>query len=366
MKITFPHMGTLDIILSDLFTRLDVDFILPPKTTTKAINLGVKYAPEFACFPLKVTIGNLIEGLEDGADAVVMVGGVGPCRFGFYAEVQNMILHDMGYDFEMIVLEPPRMDIKDFAGKCKKIASKKTLWQILQAVRITWKKAVAIDEVEKEVLKWRAFEKNPRDTTVAYKKGLAVLKDAITPCEIKEAREKALSLINEVEKDLRRCPLKIGIVGEFYALLEPYVNFDIEEYLGQKGIYLERAVYLTDWIGPSKKNSVMGVDNDELVKAAKPYLSHFVGGEGQTTVGHVVKFAEEGFDGVIQLLPFTCMPEIIAKSVLPKVCNEFDISLLTLIIDEQTGRAGVITRLEAFIDLLWNRRKKKLSAVANG
>ncbi|HDP69235.1 MAG TPA: CoA protein activase [Actinobacteria bacterium] len=363
MKLTFPHMGTLDMVLSDLFSRLETDFIIPPKTSVKTVNLGTKHAPEFACFPLKVTIGNLIEGLEAGADAVVMVGGIGPCRFGFYAEVQNKILRDAGYDFEMIVLEPPTTDIKDFMKKCKKIAPKKTLWQIFQAVRVGWKKAVAIDEVEKKVLKTRCFEKNFGDTTAMHKKALAVLGKAITPREIQMARDKALSVIDGAKKDFENNPLKIGIVGEFYVLLEPCINFDIERYLGQKGIYLERSVYLTDWISFSKKNPVMGLSNDEVAKAAKPYLSHFVGGEGQATVGHVVKFAEEGFDGVIQLLPFTCMPEIIAKSVLPKIHRELDIPVLTLVIDEQTGRAGIITRLEAFIDLLWSKRKKKLSIV---
>ncbi len=364
MKITFPHMGTLDIVLSDLFSRLDVDFVVPPKTTTKTVNLGVKHAPEFACFPLKVTIGNLIEGLEAGADTIIMVGGTGPCRFGFYAEVQNKILHDIGYDFEMIVLEPPMTDIKDFIKKCKKIAPKKSLIQIFHAVRVGWKKAVAIDEVERETLKTRAFERNFDDTTVARKKALTVLEQAVTSLEIREAREEALSLINKVEKDHTRRALKIGIVGEFYVLLEPYINFDIEKYLGQKAIYLERPVYLTDWISPSKNNPVMGINSDEIKKAAKPYLSHFVGGEGQATVGHVVKFAEEGFDGIIQLLPFTCMPEIIAKSILPRVYKDLDIPVLTLVIDEQTGRAGIVTRLEAFMDLLWNRRKKKLSVVS--
>jgi predicted nucleotide-binding protein (sugar kinase/HSP70/actin superfamily) len=51
------------------------------------------------------------------------------------------------------------------------------------------------------------------------------------------------------------------------------------------------------------------------------------------------------------------MPEIIADSILPNVVKDFDIPLLTLVIDEQSGRAGLVTRLEAFIDLLINRRR---------
>ena len=53
------------------------------------------------------------------------------------------------------------------------------------------------------------------------------------------------------------------------------------------------------------------------------------------------------------------MPEIVAESILPAVERDFDIPVLTLIIDEMTGEAGYFTRVEAFIDLLYRRREQK-------
>jgi len=67
---------------------------------------------------------------------------------------------------------------------------------------------------------------------------------------------------------------------------------------------------------------------------------------------------KRGFDGIIQLSPFTCIPEIVAKSILPKVCKEHGIGFLTISLDEQTGKEGLRTRLEAFTDLLIAKRKK--------
>jgi len=58
------------------------------------------------------------------------------------------------------------------------------------------------------------------------------------------------------------------------------------------------------------------------------------------------------------MFPFTCMPEIVAKNILPKVSNDMDIPVLSLAFDEQSGEAGIVTRLEAFIDLLKYRRIK--------
>jgi predicted nucleotide-binding protein (sugar kinase/HSP70/actin superfamily) len=42
--------------------------------------------------------------------------------------------------------------------------------------------------------------------------------------------------------------------------------------------------------------------------------------------------------------------------------SELDIPVLSLSIDEQTGRAGVQTRLEALLDLAWSRRRKHKTA----
>ena len=56
-------------------------------------------------------------------------------------------------------------------------------------------------------------------------------------------------------------------------------------------------------------------------------------------------------------MPFTCMPETIAKSILPQVSRDLGIPVLSLVIDEMTGRAGVATRLEAFTDLARFRRR---------
>jgi predicted nucleotide-binding protein (sugar kinase/HSP70/actin superfamily) len=63
---------------------------------------------------------------------------------------------------------------------------------------------------------------------------------------------------------------------------------------------------------------------------------------------------------VVQLAPFSCIPEIGAKSLVPQLSKEYGIPVLTLFIDEQTGAAGVQTRLEAFVDLMEQRRSRDL------
>ncbi len=354
-------MGHIEFLLKDLFTRLDVDFIIPPPNSTETIKLGVRHAPELACYPLKVTLGNFIEGLEKGADTLIMAGGVGPCRFGYYAETQRRILKQLGYSFEMIRVEPPAAHPIQFIKSFKRVAPKKKIREIWKAIKVSFSKAQVMDFIEKKVLAIRPFEVNKGETTKTKKKAIKLLDQAFLESEIEKAKEEALNLLDSIPQDKEKPFLKIGLVGEFYLLLEPFVNFDLEELLGNMDIYLERGVYLTDWIGPSSKNPVMGVSNEEIAQAAFPYLSHFVGGEGRQTVGHTIIFAYQGFDGVIHLMPFTCMPELIAKSILPKISQDLDFPILTLVFDEQTGKAGLITRIEAFVELLISRRRKGLS-----
>jgi len=361
MKVSCPHMGHLHWMLDDLFERLGVDYVKPPPTTTKTLTIGAKHSPEFACLPLKINVGNFVEALELGADTLIMAGGHGPCRFGYYGIVEERILRDLGYDFKFIMLEPfddgKWAFYKTFESLSPGLSIRK-LWKTLKA---SFSKGRAFDEIYKRSLQVRAYEVNRGDTTRALKEAEQVLVPAYTPEEIEEGARESLAIIDAVDQDLDREVLKVGIVGEFFLLLEPFSNFGLEEILGHMGVYIERSVWVTDWIAPNRDNKIYGFPKQLVEEKAAPYLSHNVGGEGRETIGSIVLMAERGFDGIIQLLPFGCMPENIATSIIPKVQREHDIPVLTLAFDEQTGRAGLVTRVEAFVDLLVARRGSKLA-----
>jgi len=356
-------MGHLHWMLEDLFERLGVEYVKPPVSTTKTLMIGAKHSPEFACLPLKINIGNFIEALDMGADTLVMAGGHGPCRFGYYGIVEERILRDLGYEFDFMMLEPFNDGRRDFYKVFKRLSPGLTIPRLYRILRASFAKGRAFDYVHKRSLQVRAYEVSRGDTTRALREAESIMALAVTPDEIEEAGREALALIDAVEQDPDRDVLKVAIVGEFFLLLEPFSNFGLEEILGHMGVYLERSVWVTDWIAPNRENIVYGFPKRFVEEKAAPYLSHNVGGEGRETIGSIVLMAERGFDGAIQLLPFGCMPENIATSIIPKVQRDHDIPVLTLAFDEQTGRAGLVTRVEAFLDLLLARRG---SAVVGG
>ncbi len=360
IKVSAPHMGNMHLLLEDLFGRLGCEYVKPPPSSIKTLQIGAKHSPEFACLPLKINIGNFIQALDRGANTLTMAGGHGPCRFGYYGIVEERILRDLGYQFDFLMLEPfsdgARAFYRTFAALSPGLSIRK-LWKIL---KMSFSKGRSFDHLRKRALQVRAYEVNRGDTTKALKAAEELLAGAVSPEEIEAASAEAMGMLDGVRQDRERDVLKVGIVGEFYLLLEPFSNYDLEEILGHEGVYLERTVWVTDWIAPRRDNKIYGFPKKLIEEKAAPFLNHNVGGEGRETVGSTVLFAERGFDGVIQLLPFGCMPENIATSIIPRVQQQHDIPVLTLAFDEQTGRAGLVTRLEAFLDLLMARRGSRL------
>lgn len=356
MMISWPHMGSLEVVLSSIFDQMGVDYVLPPPNSQRTIELGVKYGPEFACFPLKTTLGNFIEALEAGADTLIMVSGRGPCRFGYYAETQRRILEEAGYDFRMYMLEFEPERLPDLVRKLRELKQGRSFVSLARAIKFAFSKAVLVDRLEKKALAQRWMDREKGATTRALKECYRMIREADTYASLKKVETEAFQLLDSVPRQERE-PVRIGIVGEFYLVLEPFFNLQVEEQLGHLGAYVERSVYLTDWLRPTGKNPVGGHSDADSDAAARPFLSHFVGGEGIRSVGHTVLYHRMGFDGVVHIMPFTCMPETIAKSILPRVSRELGIPVLSIVIDEMTGMAGVATRLEAFVDLARHRRR---------
>ncbi len=350
-------MGSIEILLTSIFDEVGVDYVLPPPSSQRTLDLGARHSPEFACIPLKTTLGNYIEGIENGADTLLMIAGKGPCRFGFYAETQRRILEEAGYDATMVALEFHLDRLGELISNIKMLKQGKSWASLVRAIRFAMHKAFLIDKLEQQALHQRCFDAKKGATTRALRKTYEMVRKCGSFADLERAKTEAFEVMAAVPRKEVRELVRIGIVGEFYLVLEPYFNLQVEEQLGDLGAYVERSVYLTDWLRPSGKNPVLGHSAHESEEAARPYLSHSVGGEGVHSIGHSVLFKRAGFDGVVHLLPFTCMPETIAKGILPLVSRDQGIPVISLVIDEQTGKAGVATRLEAFTDLARFRRR---------
>lgn len=355
-KITFPRMGESYRAFKMLLEDLGNEVIVPPRPSKRTLDLGIRHAPEFACFPLKILLGTYLETIAMGADTIVTSGGVGPCRAGEYAMLHHRILQDLGYKMRMIVLEPPRLRPFNFYASVRALnRARVSIKTLIAHVKRGWRKLQALDNLEKLSHQVRPREIKRGSTTRVYKKTLDWIDQAYTTEQIIEAEHAALEALKSIPQDPARQVLRVGIVGEIYVLLEPASNLEIEETLGNLGVEVERSMFLTGWTRDNTWNET--TEGITVKTAAAPYLPELIGGHGRDSIGHTVLYAKRGFDGMIQLAPFTCIPEIVARTILTRVSKDLNIPVLTFFLDEQTGKAGMTTRLEAFIDLL--RRKKE-------
>jgi predicted nucleotide-binding protein (sugar kinase/HSP70/actin superfamily) len=356
-KVTFPHMGTLAIPMKSLLLNLGLQPVVPPPTSQSTIAIGTKLAPEFACLPLKVNLGNYVEAITHGAELILMAGGVGPCRFGYYAQVQREALRDAGFDVQLVTLEAPNADPGELFRQIKKFIPRHSPTSLFNAFHVFWKKARAIDVFDRVVNQIRAREESPGEATLVQNRFYNAINCAEGLKDIRNVLKTFIKELQSISHDPERQSLKIMLLGEIYMVLEPKINFRIEETLGQMGVEVKRSIYLSDWIEehlnifPIAKKS-----RSHLLQLAHPYLDSHVGGHGLESVAHGIEAGVNRMDGIIQLAPFTCMPEIIAMPILSTISNDFAIPVLHLIIDEHSGEAGIHTRLEAFIDLLKHRK----------
>jgi len=370
LKVTFPHMGNLHIPIRALFEGVGLEVVLPPPTGQQTINLGVKYSPEVACFPLKCNMGNFIEAHERGADTIIMAGGVGPCRFGYYAQVEREILHDLGLGYDMVVLEPPRGHIGELWAKIRRLTNRAPWGVVWRAIKLTWAKLSALDDLERLSFDVRCHERRRGLTTRVFRTACDAIDAASTPQEVRAAAGRGARALERVRdpQAMRRSdpPIHVGIVGEIFMVLEPAANLNVAERLGHLGARVERSIMLSDWIRANLFLDALRLRRraDPVKEAAAPYLGHFVGGEGRDTVGNTALLAERGVDGVVHVMPFTCMPEIVAQTILPRVSRDLGIPVLTLVMDEHAAEAGLQTRLEAFCDLL--RRRDRVKTARRG
>lgn len=352
MKVTFPHMGNTHIPIKALLHKLKLEVIPPPPVTKRTLELGIKYSPEYACMPLKINVGNFIEAIEKGANTVVMAGGWGPCRFGYYAQVERDILHDLGYKFDMVVLEAPDFKFSELFNQVRSLAKNVSLYEGLKAVNFAWHKLNAVEVLEKKLEYLLPRVINKREIEKIYDEGLITIDKCDSKIELK-------SIVNEYMNKMEGLSLnnaqilKIGLIGEIYTILEPSTNYDIIRHLGRLNVEITRSIYTSDWVNDHLLGSKIKKSNRKhILTAANPYLDYWVGGHGWETIGFAVDFAQRGFNGLIQIGPLTCMPEIVAHQILGRVSNEENIPTMTLYFDEHSGQAGISTRIEAFVDML--------------
>jgi len=300
--IGLPRLGIYSPVFKGFFESLGCQVVQPSKVSQEIIKLGVMNSSDMICFPYKVTLGQEIWCLEHGATDLIMFSTHGRCRFKHYHQLQEQTLRNLGYQFKM----------RTFSGKNF----------LPELIRIT----------------------------------------GASPTNLIKAMLRVLSQVGEVEHKAydgtRQHPLRIGIVGEIYTILEDSINFDIVRKLQKIGVHVDVSIKLSDFIRKEFKLDYFRKRAEK--KEARQLLREPIGGHGFCSIYNTAWYGKHGFDGVIHLLPLSCMPESTIECLTDQLAEKYNIPIYRFPIDENNFEAGFNTRLETFVSML--KRKKRNEA----
>ena len=382
-KVYIPYMSDHAIVLSAAFDACGIPSESMPESDEMTLELGRKFTSGRECFPCILTTGNMVRLLKSPdfdrtKTAFFMPAANGPCRFGQYHRFHRMVLDELGYD-----------DIPIYA-----LSQDETIYQELQSVgkkiiRLAWQGIMAVDIIDKKLRETRPFEKNPGETASVYQHCLQNIShvirrkgDLFLALRDAQAQFDKIDINNSIKKPI------IGVVGEVYVRSNKFSNeniiLEIERLGGEawvppftewifyanftskirsirdKNFKSLLSTYITEFFQKLDEHRLEKVfegsvknlrepSTRQLLKYARPYLDPSFEGESIVSIGKSVDFYRKGVSGLINVMPFTCMPGTIVSALLKRYREDYNnIPVLNMAFDGQKT-TNTQTRLEAFI-----------------
>jgi predicted nucleotide-binding protein (sugar kinase/HSP70/actin superfamily) len=197
-------------------------------------------------------------------------------------------------------------------------------------LRIGQKLGASSQEARRAFVKGQAF----------YSKFKKEWSDRINRLPLKDLFQLDISTPSQAKKST----LRVAFIGHPYNLFDPDINKDVLTLTKQLGIEILTPDHLSE----------KEIDREISGLSKEIYWS-----SGREIVGALFHFLKGGVDGVIFLTSFKCgvdalLQEFIKRSL--KIREESTIPFLVLSFDEHTGREGLVTRLEAFRDVMEQRK----------
>lgn len=353
----------------------------PPDAETLAIGLDLCRGRE--CLPCFLSTGDMIRACRHGLDpetsVFLMPAAPGPCRLGQYRVLQRQLLDREGFAALEILSPTPENSYRGFGEHPK-------------ALRLLfWAGAVAVDLLLRLVYEHRPYELVPGDTDAAYARGLETIRAAMArggQRALPGALDAIAADFEALRVDRSSARPVIAVVGEIYVMLNAYSNQQLIRLLEASGAEivtgsltewfhfsdetkLERDALFGHWasfLGTSALGAYQRVIErrltrrvahllrrpadppmSELFDLARPYFDTILGTETLLTVAKVVHYARHGVSGVVNVMPFSCMPGIVVAGLSASLRRDLDnLPWLDINFDGQRI-TNIRTRLEAFV-----------------
>lgn len=140
----------------------------------------------------------------------------------------------------------------------------------------------------------------------------------------------------------------VAVIGHPYVLYDEYITHRILQRLLDLGVRVATPEMAS--------NTELGLGVERLI--GRPYWTF-----EDEVVGAGGHYLNSAVDGVVSVVAFGCGPDSVMLEVVQRYVKRHPTHpYMALTIDEHTGEAGLVTRLEAFLDMV-KRRKRLASCV---
>jgi predicted CoA-substrate-specific enzyme activase len=380
--VYFPPMTDHAHALAAAYRACGVKAEVLPESDEETVRIGREHSSGRECYPLALTTGDMIKatrrpGFDPDKSAFFMPSGKGPCRFGQYNRYHRQVLDQLGLE-KVEILSP--MQDESLHNDVRSLDR--------NFVLMSWRGVFAVDMLQKALWETRPYEKLKGQTDRVYQAALERLTLAI------EKREDLVPVLSAAYEDFmavgtsaRTRPV-IGIVGEIYIRSNRFSNENVVRQIEKLGgeawvapisewlLYVNATAkvsarmngswkalfkaYVTAHVQHKDEQRFLAGFNGNLrslhepsieqtLRAARPYIHHSFEGEAVLSVGKAIDYINRGVSGIVNVMPFTCMPGTIATAVLKRVREDHNNIPLLNIAYEGQGDTQTLTRLEAFM-----------------
>lgn len=380
--IYIPNMTDHAYALKAALRAFGLKALVLPESDEKTLLLGRKYTSGKECYPCILTTGDFVKLLKSDEfdpenSSFFMPTANGPCRFGQYQNLQRIILDQLGYH-NIPIYSPDSKDsysnVLNLDGKFRRTA---------------WRGMVVVDLLQKLLWQTRPYEKNPGETDRTYQKFLKRIENSLAKTkDVKKALLEAKEAFKNIKKDESKKRPLIGVVGEIYIRSNRFANNDlvrkIESLGGEAKVapMAEWIFYTThrykedsliekrylDFLKGAIKDKIQKKDEHQFTKILDfdfcdlhdfpikkvlqlscLYFDRSFGTEAVLSVGKGIEYISKNYSGIINTMPFTCMPGNIVSALSSKIREDFDNIPWLNIAYEGLEDSFELTRLEAFM-----------------
>lgn len=296
------------------FTDLGAEVVSSGPTNRMTVEQGIAAAVDESCFPVKVYFGHVQKLCDLGLDYIFLP--------------------------RLVSVEPRSYICPKFMGVPDMI--KAVIPNLPTVIDMLVDLSKTSKTFDREVLRvGRYFTRNQLAISRAYHHGLEEQKKCEQKCREGYSTSEAIALWDGEKVDLPgRYDLQIAVLGHGYSLYDQTISMNLIQRLRSMGC----RVILPE-----------GCDHIKIETAAATMPKRVFWTLGRKNVGAAIHLAQqEQIDGIIYLACFGCGPDSMIGDLIERKIKNKPFMMVT--IDEHTGEAGMVTRLEAFCDMLRRRR----------